>query len=414
MDHLSIVRANFSRRTEIQAELRSIDEAATADSRDYTDEERSRIAVVKSELEGIDARIASNLEMEQRTQTITDGISSMLGVLADRDTGQVEDTRSLGERFVSDDLRSWAAAGAHGTSPALHADDELRAVTDLTTTSAQVQAQRLGRVGQDFLDRRTYLLDLLPVISVPVGSVEYLQDASPLADMANKAAETSEGSAKPQAGVTLQLVTEPTATMAVWSNLTRQSLADAPDIARGFLDGRMRYAIKRRSDSQAINGNGTAPNLKGLANRTGIVTYAPASAEDRAMSIRHGIKLGEDAEAVYEIIVMNPADAEIFDLTNYASAGLHANQSDGLASAGARTAWGLTQVRSTAIAAGTALLIDPMAVSVLDRQSVTSYLTDSHASNFTSNILTLLLEARLGLALFDPAGVCKITFNGTA
>lgn len=132
------------------------------------------------------------------------------------------------------------------------------------------------------------------------------------------------------------------------------------------------------------------------------------------MSIRHGIKLGEDAEAVYEIIVMNPADAEIFDLTNYASAGLHANQSDGLASAGARTAWGLTQVRSTAIAAGTALLIDPMAVSVLDRQSVTSYLTDSHASNFTSNILTLLLEARLGLALFDPAGVCKITFNGTA
>lgn len=414
MDHLSIVRANFSRRTEIQAELRSIDEAATADSRDYTDEERSRIAVVKSELEGIDARIASNLEMEQRTQTITDGISSMLGVLADRYTGQVEDTRSLGERFVSDDLRSWAAAGAHGTSPALHADDELRAVTDLTTTSAQVQAQRLGRVGQDFLDRRTYLLDLLPVISVPVGSVEYLQDASPLADMANKAAETSEGSAKPQAGVTLQLVTEPTATIAVWSNLTRQSLADAPDIARGFLDGRMRYAIKRRSDSQAINGNGTAPNLKGLANRTGIVTYAPASAEDRAKSIRHGIKLGEDAEAVYEIIVMNPADAEIFDLTNYASAGLHANQSDGLASAGARTAWGLTQVRSTAIAAGTALLIDPMAVSVLDRQSVTSYLTDSHASNFTSNILTLLLEARLGLALFDPAGVCKITFNGTA
>jgi hypothetical protein len=42
-------------------------------------------------------------------------------------------------------------------------------------------------------------------------------------------------------------------------------------------------------------------------------------------------------------------------------------------------------------------------------------MTDSHASNFTSNILTLLLEARLGLALFDPApGVLKITFNGTA
>ena len=50
-------------------------------------------------------------------------------------------------------------------------------------------------------------------------------------------------------------------------------------------------------------------------------------------------------------------------------------------------------------------------VAVLDRQQVTAYMTDSHASNFTSNILTLLLEARLGLAVFDPAGVCSVTFD---
>ncbi len=41
-------------------------------------------------------------------------------------------------------------------------------------------------------------------------------------------------------------------------------------------------------------------------------------------------------------------------------------------------------------------------------------MTDSHASNFTSNILTLLLELRAGLALFDSVGVAKITFNGAA
>ena len=59
-------------------------------------------------------------------------------------------------------------------------------------------------------------------------------------------------------------------------------------------------------------------------------------------------------------------------------------------------------------------VIDPMALTVFDRQQPTAYLTDSHASNFTSNILTLLLEARLGLALFNPLGVCKTTFNGTS
>ena len=66
----------------------------------------------------------------------------------------------------------------------------------------------------------------------------------------------------------------------------------------------------------------------------------------------------EHDESVPEIIVLNPADAELFDLTNATSAGLHAvmdNDSTGtgaLAGGPSRTAWGLTQVHSTAITAG--------------------------------------------------------------
>jgi hypothetical protein len=120
----------------------------------------------------------------------------------------------------------------------------------------------------------------------------------------------------------------------------------------------------------------------------------------------------EAAESVPEIIVLNPADAELFDLSNAAVAGLHAVPN--LALSGSTTAWGLRQVHSNAIASGTALLIDPMAVTVYDRQAATAYLTDSHASNFTSNILTLLVESRVGVALYDPKGVALVTFNGTA
>lgn len=413
--HIELVRANFSARSNIQGELRSIDEAATTDNRDYTEDETSKIAELRSQLEAIDGRITANLEMEQRSQQIGSGIEGLLGAMIDQKSGQVVDTRSIGQQFAeNDEYRSWVESGSRGSSPALQSDAEFRAVTDLTTTGAQVDGQRLDRIGRDFLDRRTYLLDLLPTIPVSSGVVEYVQDASPLADMANKAAEVAEAAAKPQAGITTTLVTESAATIAAWTNLSRQSAADAPQMA-GYLDGRLRYALKRRADSQAINGNGTAPNLRGLLNRSGIIAYAPGAAEDRAKSIRRAIRLGEDAEATYEIIVLNPADAEIFDLTNYGVAGLHAGDTNGgLAQASPRTAWGLTQVRSTAIAAGTALLIDPMAVSVLDRQQVTAYTTDSHASNFTSNLLTLLLEARIGLALFDPAGVAKVTFNGAA
>jgi HK97 family phage major capsid protein len=416
-DALSIIKNNWEARATKLAELRSLDEAAAG--RPYNEDETAQAAEIRSAVDAIDSRIQENLRTEIRSAEITDAMGSMLGALQRREDGETVDTRSLGARFAdNEEYRNWANSGARGTSPAIDAALEFRAVTDTTTGAtsggALYRPTRLTRVGQDFLDRRTFLIDLLPSIQISTGSVEYVQDQSPLADVANKAVEVTEGSAKPQAGITLAVITEPTATIAAWANITRQVAQDAPQV-QGYLDTRLRYAVKRRADAQSINGNGTLPNLRGLLNRTGIVTYAPGAAEARYVSIRHGIRLMEDNESVPEIIVVNPADAELFDLSNSTTAGIHAVPDDaGITMAVPRTMWGLTAVHSTAIAAGTALLIDPMAVSLLDRQQVSAYMTDSHASNFTSNILTLLLEARIGLALFNPKGVASITFNGTA
>jgi len=413
---LEIVRANFGARKDIVDELRSIDEAAVG--RAYSDEETATVTEKRSELELIDGRLSTLLEQEMRSANLDEGVQGLLGAMLDRDSGEVTDTRSIGRRYVeADGVKEWMGT-ARGQSPAMTAEMEFRAVTNVTlgatSGGALTRAQRLDRLGRDFLDRRTYLLDLLPHIPVSQGSVEYVQDQSPQADFSDAAIEVAEGVAKPQAGPTLAVITEAIPVVAAWVNITRQTAADVPQVM-GYLDGRLRYSLKRRADGQSINGNGTSPNIKGLLNRTGITAYAPGVAEARYVSIRHGIRLMEDVEAVPEIIVMNPADAEIFDLSNSATAGIHATPDafGGVTQAPARTAWGLTQVRSTALASGTALLIDPMAVAVLDRQQVTSYMTDSHASNFIANILTLLLETRIGLALFDPKGVCKITYNGT-
>lgn len=414
---LEIVRANFTARKEKVDELRSIDEAAVG--RAYTDDETSRVEELRTSLTEIDNRLTAQLEQEVRAQEIDNGVDHLLGAMLDRERGEIHDTRSLGERYVDlEGVRSWMENGARGTSPVLNVDMDLRAVTNVTlgatSGGALTRPDRLDRIGRDFLDRRVFLTELLPHIPVGQGSVEYVQDQTPLADLADKPVETAEAGAKPQAGPTFAVITEPIPTVPVWANITRQTAADVPQVM-GYLDTRLRYALRRRVDKQGIGGDGVSPNILGLLNRTGIVAYAPGAAEARYVSIRHGIRVLEDVESVPEIIVLNPADAELFDLSNSTTAGIHANPDaqGGLQTAGARTAWGLQQVRSTAVAAGTALLIDPMAVAVLDRQQVSAYMTDSHASNFTSNILTLLLETRVGLALFDPKGICKITFNGT-
>jgi HK97 family phage major capsid protein len=423
MSVIDIVRENFKARAELQGELRSIDEAATADKREYTDDEKVTILEKRSALEAIDERIKANIEIEARSAEIDNGMDRFLGILADRESGDVTDTRSIGERFVNHDGYGQWAKEARGQFVVDFDGVDFRAVTDTTTGTtsggAFTRAERIARVGQDFFDRRVYLLDLLPHITTNQGAIEYVQDKSPLADLANKAVEVSEAGAKPQAGITTAIVTESMATIAAWVNITRQTAADVPQI-QSYLDGRLRYSLKRRADGQAVNGDGSSPNIRGLAQRTGILTNAPGSSEARYVTIRHSITLMEAQDSVPEIIVLNPADAELFDLSNSTSAGLHAvmdNDSpggtSGLAGGPSRTAWGLTQVHSNAIASGTALLVDPMQVAVVDRQQPTAYMTDSHASNFTSNILTLLLELRMGLALFAPYGVLKVTFNGT-
>ncbi len=414
---LSIIKNNWDARASKMAELRAIDEAALG--RAYTEDEVAQAAEIRSAVDAMDARIQENLKTEIRSLEITDAMGSMLGALSRRDDVEVIDTRSVGARMAqSDEVKSWAERSGRGTSPSVEVDMEFRAVTDTTTgqTSggAFVNNQRLTRVGMDFLNRKTFLLDLLPHIPISTGSVEYVQDQSPLADLVNKPAETTEGSAKPQAGITTAVITESAAVIAAWVNITRQIAADSPQL-QAYLDTRLRYALKRRADAQAINGNGTTPNLRGLLNRSGINTYAPGAAEARAISIRKAVTIMENNEAVPEIIVLNPSDAELFDLFNSTSAGLHAitDFNGGLTQPPSKTAWGMTQVHSTAIASGTALLIDPTAVAVFDRQQVSAYMTDSHASNFVANMLTLLLEVRLGLGLFDPKSVLALTFNGT-
>jgi HK97 family phage major capsid protein len=404
---LDIVKANFARRTEIQGELRSIDEAATADKRVYTESESEKIDALRSELEGVDSRIASNLAIEERSQEMARGLEGIVGAMLDAQKGEIHDVRSLGQRLTaSDEYRSWVAAGARGTSPAMVSEMDFRSVTsDSESGGAWIVPNRLGRVGMDFRDRQTFLLDLLPRIPVTTGAVEYVQDRTALGDLADVPVGVAEGSAKPDVTLETEVVTEATTTIAAWADLTRQVVADAPQV-QGYVDGRLRYALRRSADAQAIAGSGGS-DLVGLLNRTGIVTHSTGDAAH--IAIRHGIRLMEDAESVPEIVVLNPADAETFDLTNVDSEGLHAIPN--LAGPGARSIWGLTQVRSTAIEPGTALLVDPMSAAVLDRQEIAAYRTDSHGNRFTSNILTLLLEMRIGLALFDPAGVASISFG---
>jgi hypothetical protein len=79
MSVIDIVRENFKARAEIQGELRSIDEAATTDNRDYTDDEKATIDREALAARAIDERIQANLEMESPSEEIDNGLDRFLG-----------------------------------------------------------------------------------------------------------------------------------------------------------------------------------------------------------------------------------------------------------------------------------------------------------------------------------------------
>lgn len=413
--HLEILKGISSTRSNIAGEMRELDEKANTEKRALTDTESATYEEKRAALADLDKRAAANLEAALGEQRMTGGLEGLLGAMITKDKGDLVDTRSVGDRFTqAEGFEEARAKGFRGDFAVALEGVDHRAVTTATTTTGGagtlVAPQRLDRMGQDILDRRVYLSDLLP--STPVnGSIQYVQDKTPLADVVGIAVEVAEGAAKPKAGITPALVTENMATIAAYVQFTRQVDADAPFL-RGLLDGRLRYALKRRKDQQIISGNGVGANMLGLANRPDIITVVPGAAQKRAVTVRKAITAMELVDAIPEIVVLNPVDAELFDLTNESTAGLHAVNSftdDGRV---ARRPWGLTPIHSNGVAAGTALLIDPLTLLILDRMQPTAYMTDSHSTNFVENILTLLLELRAGLALFAAAGVCKVTFNG--
>jgi HK97 family phage major capsid protein len=253
------------------------------------------------------------------------------------------------------------------------------------------------------------LLDMIDRQTTGLSSIPFVQETTP--DPGAGATEVAEGALKPEVDVDLAEADSPVRTIAAWLNLTRQMAEDAPTVA-GFIQGRLGFKVLHRLNAQIWNGNGTAPNLRGINATVGINVYAPGAAEARIISIRKAITMIQQDEYAGDTLLINPADWELVELSVDNNGAFRA--SPNVQSAMTRTLWGLSVVVDTIIAAGTAMVgAFRLGATLWERHGVRTIMTDSHASNFTSNILTVLAEMRAALTVWRPSVFCRITFNGT-
>jgi HK97 family phage major capsid protein len=403
----------------------------------WGDDAWTRAAAILDELKDIEPKVKISTDARAAADRIKTATAQPNGHRAsglvptdDAEEQEQRDTRPPVQRFL--DSEEFARFKSHpkGTSGSVPAEsffgrgEQGMETRTLVTSTVPSGSMLLPDVFPDIYRPREADLrmrNVLMNVNTNSDTVTVLQESS----FTNNAAEVAEATsgadgAKPESAIAFTEASFPVRIIAHFIPITRQALDDTPFL-RTYLDQRLNVGLARREDNQFLNGNGTAPNLRGLLNTTGVLTLdatyftgapvinAGQSAENfnRILRAKVRIALSTVGGAQATFVVINPADYE--KMLTYGDANRQYYGPGPFTGAGVPTLWGLTVVQSENIAAGTALVGDGRQAAVADRQSAIMYMTDSHSDYFIRNILVFLAEERVALPVFLPSGFAKVT-----
>jgi len=261
---------------------------------------------------------------------------------------------------------------------------------------------RPGIIGGAF--RQLRIMDAIPQGSTASNTIHYTRELL----FTNNAAETSEGSTKPESVLTFEAVDEPVRTIPHFIKASKQVLDDAP-MLQSYIDLRMRYGVNLRVEQQIIAGNGTSPNLSGITT-TGNHTDATVVSADNNFDLANRMKyqvIAADYNPDYYMI--NPADWGTLERLKVGTGDdryVGADGAVGYINGGLiPTLWGLPVVISNSVTSGTIICMASDATMFWNRQATTVEIFDQNQDDVEKNLLTIRAEARGAFGVFRPAAV---------
>lgn len=255
--------------------------------------------------------------------------------------------------------------------------------------------------------QRLTIRALLPVVSISTGTVEYVQQGS----QALNANVVAEGALKPESDLDFSLNTTPTRVIAHWIKASRQVMEDLPQL-RDLIDTEMRYGLALKEEQQILMGDGTGQNLGGLV-PAATAFVDPLGLTAPTMIDTIGAAILQNALADYPAtgIVVHPADWVRMRLLKDADGKYLLG--DPQAAVDPRP-FGLPVVATKAIGLGQFLVGDfASAATLYDRwqpRVEVGYVAD----DFVRNMLTILAEERIALAVKNTLALTHGTFGASA
>jgi len=266
--------------------------------------------------------------------------------------------------------------------------------------------QRVGMV--EPVVRRMTVRDLLTPGRTSQPSIQYPKETG----FTNNAATVSEtsGATKPQSEIQFDIVTTSVTTIAHWMLATRQILDDAP-MLQSYIDGRLRYGLAFKEEAQLLNGAGTGTDLNGIYTQaTAFAAGTSVVATPTKLDVLlYAMLQGVLAELPPTGHVLNPIDwtniRSTKDTQGRYIVGDPNSTMDG-------SLWGLPVVATQAMTAGNFLTgAFRLGAQIFDRMDARVEISTEDSDNFRKNLVTILAEERLALAVYRPEAFIKGTFS---
>ena len=400
-------------KAELGGMLDRITSQAEREQRPQTESERASIRQKRDRVEALERQIGASVTERNFTEALERQVGRMTRDARDTREGGVRGS-TLGAQFArasGDWLKDPRNRGSRWESPVQEFDDPR--FGDMHNTTITTTQGGAGGV----LVAPQYLPGIVPVPLRPPIVADLLGAGTTGENMIISNVETAitvnaaavaEGATKPEGAITFAQVQEPVAKLAWWIPCTEELLADLPAM-RDYVDTRLVAGLQVVEDDQLLSGDGTAPNLKGLLNRTGLAADVPRGTDTNVDAIAKQIAAIETANPGVKVtgVIAHP--------TNYLTSRLQKTTTNEYIGGSPfepvmpPALWGLPVALTTAIPLGTALVVCRSAAMVFRRTGILIAATNSHQDFFIKNLVAIRCEERLALCVFRPSCFGRVT-----
>lgn len=280
--------------------------------------------------------------------------------------------------------------------------DTLAAKAVMSTSSGYApQAIRLPGI-VEAVTRPIQLLDILPMFPTDQSAIVFMEETT----RTHAAAETAEAAAYQESTFVFTERNTPVRKITDSLPVTDEQLDDVPMMS-GYVSSRLIFGVRQRLDRQALLGDGSSPNLRGLANVAGIQTQARGADPVVDTFFKAMVKIRVTGRSIPTHHLIHPTDWQGIRLQRTA---------DGVyiwgapSESGPERLWGLSVVQIDAGSAGTGYTgaFDVSTVALHERKGVdvaVGYVND----DFGKGKRTVRADMRAALAWYRPAAFCQNT-----